>query len=54
MIACGGMTDLDDIEALCAVEDEGITGAIAGRAIYQGTLDFADAQKLADKLSPKE
>ena len=26
-------------------------GAITGRAIYQGTLDFAEAQKLADELS---
>jgi phosphoribosylformimino-5-aminoimidazole carboxamide ribotide isomerase len=38
------------VRALCAVEEEGITGAITGRAIYEGTLDFAEAQKLADEL----
>ena len=36
--------------ALCGVADEGITGAITGRAIYEGSLDLAAAQKLADEL----
>jgi len=48
VIASGGITNLDDIKRLCEVEDEGIIGAITGRAIYEGTLDFAEAQKLAD------
>ena len=51
LIASGGITNLDDIKALCAVEAEGIMGAITGRAIYEGKLDFAAAQKLADELS---
>ena len=51
VIASGGITNLDDVRALCAVQQEGITGAITGRAIYEGTLDFAAAQKLADQLS---
>ncbi len=51
VIASGGITDLDDVKALCEVESEGIVGAITGRAVYQGTLNFAEAQKLADKLS---
>src|SRR5687768_3487712 len=46
VIASGGLTNLDDIKALCAVESEGITGAITGRAVYQGTLDFVEAQKV--------
>jgi phosphoribosylformimino-5-aminoimidazole carboxamide ribotide isomerase len=50
VIASGGITDLDDVRALCGVESEGIMGAITGRAVYQGTLDFAQAQKLADEL----
>jgi phosphoribosylformimino-5-aminoimidazole carboxamide ribotide isomerase len=50
VIASGGITNLDDIRALCAVASEGIAGAITGRAIYEGTLDFAEAQKLADEL----
>jgi phosphoribosylformimino-5-aminoimidazole carboxamide ribotide isomerase len=53
VIASGGITDLKDVEKLCAVESEGIMGAITGRAVYQGTLDFAAAQKLSDKLSGK-
>jgi len=47
VIASGGITDLKDIEALRAVESEGIIGAITGRALYQGTLDFAQAVALA-------
>ena len=42
---------LTDVDALCAVEFEGITGAITGRAIYEGTLDFAAAQARADELN---
>lgn len=51
VIASGGITNLGDVERLCAVENEGIMGAITGRAIYEGTLDFAAAQALADKLN---
>jgi phosphoribosylformimino-5-aminoimidazole carboxamide ribotide isomerase len=50
VIASGGVTDLRDIDALCAVEDEGVEGAILGRSIYEGTLDFAAAQQRADEL----
>jgi len=48
VIASGGLNSLDDVSKLMAVENEGITGCIAGRAIYEGKLDFAAAQKLAD------
>ncbi|QJR12589.1 1-(5-phosphoribosyl)-5-[(5-phosphoribosylamino)methylideneamino] imidazole-4-carboxamide isomerase [Usitatibacter rugosus] len=48
VIASGGLTTLDDVTALRALESEGVTGVIAGRAIYEGKLDFAAAQKLAD------
>lgn len=51
IIASGGLTNLDDIRALCAVEKEGVSGAITGRAIYEGSIDFAQAQKLADSLT---
>ncbi|MDO4694509.1 MAG: 1-(5-phosphoribosyl)-5-[(5-phosphoribosylamino)methylideneamino]imidazole-4-carboxamide isomerase [Eikenella sp.] len=50
VIASGGLTDLDDIRALCAVADKGVAGAITGRAIYEGSIDFAEAQRLADSL----
>ncbi|MEY3668835.1 MAG: hypothetical protein RL258_230 [Pseudomonadota bacterium] len=50
VIASGGIAGLADIEALCAVESEGVMGAILGRALYEGRLDFAQAQALADKF----
>jgi len=51
VIASGGITNIDDIEALCRAETDNIMGAITGRAIYEGTLDFAAGQRLADELS---
>jgi phosphoribosylformimino-5-aminoimidazole carboxamide ribotide isomerase len=51
VIASGGITDIADIEALCRAETRNIMGAITGRAIYEGTLDFAAGQRLADELS---
>lgn len=53
IIASGGVTSLDDVQALCEIEAEGIMGVITGRAIYEGSLDFKKAQILADKLSMK-
>ena len=51
VIASGGLATLADVEALCEVAADGIQGAITGRAVYQGTLDFVAAQKRADELS---
>lgn len=50
VIASGGLSNMANIKALCAVAAEGIEGAITGRAIYEGSLDFKKAQALADKL----
>jgi phosphoribosylformimino-5-aminoimidazole carboxamide ribotide isomerase len=50
VIASGGLSSLDDVRALCAAESEGVMAAIAGRAIYDGSLDFKRAQALADEL----
>jgi phosphoribosylformimino-5-aminoimidazole carboxamide ribotide isomerase len=47
VIASGGLNDLDDVKKLKAVEAEGIMGVIAGRAIYEGKLDFKAAQAAA-------
>jgi phosphoribosylformimino-5-aminoimidazole carboxamide ribotide isomerase len=49
VIASGGITNLDDIRALSAVAASGICGAITGRAIYEGTLDVAEAQAFCDE-----
>ena len=52
VIASGGITNLADIRRLCEAREEGIYGAITGRAIYENTLDFAAAQRLADQGAP--
>jgi phosphoribosylformimino-5-aminoimidazole carboxamide ribotide isomerase len=43
VIASGGITNVSDITALKAREGDGIVAAIAGRALYEGTLDFKAA-----------
>ncbi len=50
VFASGGVRDLDDIRAICAAADAGVAGAIVGRALYEGTLDFAAAAELASEL----
>ncbi|MGL4185060.1 MAG: 1-(5-phosphoribosyl)-5-[(5-phosphoribosylamino)methylideneamino]imidazole-4-carboxamide isomerase [Thiotrichaceae bacterium] len=50
VIASGGVTNMQDIENLCAQADSGIMGAILGRSIYEGTIDLADAQRYVDSL----
>ena len=49
IIASGGITNMDDVVALNAVADEGIMGAITGRAIYEGTIDLKQAQAWLDE-----
>ena len=51
VVASGGVTNIDDIKRLAEVADQGILGAITGRAIYEGTLDLKEAQALADSIS---
>ncbi len=51
VIASGGLSNLEDIRALCGVESEGVEGVICGRSIYTGDLDFAAGQRLADELN---
>ncbi len=50
VIASGGITNLDDVRNLCGVANQGISGAITGRAIYENTLNFAEGQALSDEL----
>lgn len=52
VIASGGVTNIDDVRALAEVAEQGICGAITGRAIYEGTLDLQEAQALCDELQP--
>lgn len=50
VIASGGIRNLDDIRALGAIVADGVAGAITGRAIYEGTLDFESARVLAEQF----
>ncbi len=50
VIASGGVTNMDDIRGLIEVRESGIMGAIIGRAIYEGSIDLAEAQALSDQL----
>jgi phosphoribosylformimino-5-aminoimidazole carboxamide ribotide isomerase len=47
VIASGGVSSLDDIRRLKDIESDGVGGAIIGRALYEGGLDFREAVKLA-------
>ncbi len=51
VIASGGLSNLADVERLCAIESEGVEGVICGRSIYSGALDFSAAQLRADELN---
>ena len=51
VIASGGIATMDDIDALCAAEADGVTGAILGRSLYEGAIDFRSAQERADGLT---
>jgi phosphoribosylformimino-5-aminoimidazole carboxamide ribotide isomerase len=51
VIASGGLSNIADIERLCAVEPDGVEGVICGRSIYTGALDFAAGQRRADELN---
>ena len=52
VIASGGVTDLNDIKRLCATDEEGIVGVVVGHALYEGTIDLAEAQALASQHQP--
>lgn len=53
VIASGGIRALEDLRAVGAIAQEGIVGVITGRALYEGTLDFVQGQKLLDELAPE-
>src|SRR5204863_108696 len=54
MIAAGGLNSVEDVQAVCAkLVPEGVIGAIAGRALYEGKLELKSAQAAADKAVGK-
>jgi phosphoribosylformimino-5-aminoimidazole carboxamide ribotide isomerase len=46
VIASGGLASIQDIRALLAPRAKRLVGAIAGRALYDGRLDAAEALRL--------
>ncbi|WP_448507847.1 1-(5-phosphoribosyl)-5-[(5-phosphoribosylamino)methylideneamino]imidazole-4-carboxamide isomerase [Immundisolibacter sp.] len=50
VIASGGVSNLADIEALCAVASEGVSGVVIGRALYEGSLDLPSALRRVVEL----
>jgi len=55
VIASGGLNSIEDVQAVCAkLAPEGVIGAIAGRALYEGKLDLQKAQAAANKALGKE
>ena len=48
VIASGGISRIEDVRGLVQHASAGISGAITGRAIYEGTLDLAAAQAMVD------
>ena len=53
IIASGGLNSVKDVQAVCKLVPEGIVGAIAGRALYEGKLDLKKAQAAADQATKK-
>ncbi|MEY3981241.1 MAG: 1-(5-phosphoribosyl)-5-[(5-phosphoribosylamino)methylideneamino]imidazole-4-carboxamide isomerase [Pseudomonadota bacterium] len=53
VIASGGIANMNDIDTLCTLEQDGVTAAILGRSLYEGHIDFKKAQERADTLSAK-
>jgi phosphoribosylformimino-5-aminoimidazole carboxamide ribotide isomerase len=49
VIASGGVSSLQDIENLMAIESSGVVGVITGKAIYTGALDLRAAVALTKR-----
>lgn len=48
--ASGGVNSYEDVDRLCGIAQHGVAGAIVGRAMYEGSMELAEAQLRADKL----
>ena len=48
VFASGGVNSYEDVDRLCRIAAHGVTGAIVGRAMYDGTIEFEVAQQRAD------
>lgn len=46
VFASGGVSSLDDIRRLMEIEEDGVAGAVIGRALYEGGFSLAEAMKI--------
>lgn len=45
VIASGGVSSMDDLKALAEHTEDGVSGVVIGRAIYEGDIDLAEAHR---------
>ncbi|MFA5142755.1 MAG: 1-(5-phosphoribosyl)-5-[(5-phosphoribosylamino)methylideneamino]imidazole-4-carboxamide isomerase [Candidatus Omnitrophota bacterium] len=46
VVAAGGITTIDDVKRLKALERDGLKGMIIGKALYEGKIDLEEAMKI--------
>jgi len=46
VIASGGISGINDVERILSLKRYGVTGMITGKALYEGTLNLADAIRI--------
>ena len=49
IIAAGGISSIEDIKKMKALESEGLKGVIIGKALYEGRLDLAEAIRICSQ-----
>lgn len=54
VIASGGLASLADIERLLTFTDDGVSGVVTGRALYEGKVELAAAIRLAQSPPPAQ
>ena len=50
VILSGGVTNIQDVKKALALEKDGVTGIIIGRALYEGAVDLGEAISLTESL----
>lgn len=50
VIASGGVTSADDVKALLKLNRANLSGAIVGKALYEGTLKLADLNRMKEQI----
>jgi phosphoribosylformimino-5-aminoimidazole carboxamide ribotide isomerase len=48
VFASGGVSSLDDVRRLMEIEEDGVAGAVVGRALYEGSFTLAEAMKIIE------